>query len=143
MNNLKGLLDRLVTEPDLQPRTYCNFGVFRVANAFGCKTFDARPLANTMCDILAVSPAWTKATGDEAHAAANAGKFVLACKKAEGHGHIATVYPAPQMYLSLSLAKHVPFVANIGKNNDIIPVSQAFPPSKGEPDYYIWNGSGV
>ena len=145
---LKTILSDLVACRDLQAKelpngeleTYCNLALLRVAVAFGCKDFASVPNANTMCDLMQFAIDWTPGTGEQAQAWADKGMLAVACKKAEGHGHVAAVCPADSMYFSPSLKKNVPWLANVGKTNGILPASRCFPVAEGEPSYFLWTG---
>lgn len=146
IEHLKSALDALIKDPSLFQKpdgtTFCNIAVHRIAALYDIKEFPLNahgdpPMANRMCEIAATSPAFESASGEGANAAALAGKFVLAAHGYAGHGHVAVVYPSPEMFYSPSWKKEVPFVANVGKRNAIIPASEAFPVALGEPGYYI------
>ncbi len=142
---LKDACDEVIADPALEPGggvTHCNEGARRVAQALGCTDFDDENLlADDMVDIMAGGVGWIRVEGDAATAHALNGGLAFAAMSSsrlgEAHGHIATIYPAPMEY-SGSLARLVPFVANVGKQDREEKVSAAFPVSKGEPDYFVW-----
>lgn len=142
---LKAALDALVKDPSLQPangETFCNIGVYRISQMFRVKDFGIDPpMANAMCQIIAASPNFKMANAQAANSAALAGGFVIAAHPYTGHGHVATVYPSPEMFFSPSLNKEVPFLANIGQKCGILPESQDFPVALGESLYYIYQGT--
>lgn len=148
---LKDACDQVINDKDLQPKinskgqitvTHCNEGAHIVAQAMGC-----HELGGLMADdqhalmIANVSGCWKKVTGQEATIHALSDRLAFAAMSSiqlgETHGHIAAIYPVGMQW-SGSLKKDVPMVANIGKENKEEKVSQAFPVSKGEPDYFTW-----
>lgn len=140
---LKIVLDHVRSHDDLQPRdgkTYCNIGIHRIFGLLNIpqmiNKLTLQPLlANDMCDCLRDSPSkWVKVNGDVATARSGKGGVVLACQKADGHGHIACCYPIPAEF-SGSWNKWVPMLNNIGKKNAIMRSSQCF---RTEPDYYAY-----
>lgn len=146
MRSLQYICDEVIADPALEPVggiTFCNEGARRVAQALGCPDFDDEGLlADDMCDIMAAGGRWTRVEGGEATDHALSGGLAFAAMSSsrlgEAHGHIAAIYPAPMEY-SGSLARLVPMVANVGKQDREEKVSAAFPVSKGEPDYFIWS----
>lgn len=141
--------------------THCNQAAVRVAKIMGCDEFDApNLLADDLYNIMTLnaSKCWRIAGGQEATLHALGGGLAYAASTSlmlnEAHGHIAVICPLG-MQKSGSLDKDVPIVANVGKGdpggqlgpsvggvrkkkNWICKVSQAFPPSKGEPSYFAW-----
>jgi len=135
---LKEICDRTAADISLAPRTtggitvtFCNVAFRHIAQALGCADFPASLCANDMIGLI--SKNWIRADAGQAQRAALAGRLAAACKKGNTHGHIAAVYPAPMQY-SGTFGKNVPLVANVGRQNGIMRVSQAF---SAEPDYYI------
>lgn len=160
---LKEILDAVREQADLRPqvdeeghvlRTFCNIGLDRILGLCGIPRLinkvSMQPLcANDICDYMRNSfTRWTKVTGEVACARASQGILVVACRHsdtANGHGHIAAVYPAP-MQNSGSWGKDVPMLNNIGRpfkpkppfteedlKNRVLKSSQCF---RKEPDYY-------
>lgn len=144
---LKEILDHVRQQEDLKPvvdaqghvlTTYCNIGLDRILGLYGVprmvNKLTGQPLmANDMCDYMRDSARqWTKVSGDVACARASQGVLVVACQKADGHGHVCAVYPMTEEWSS-SWGKPVPMVSNIGKTVGVMRASQAF---KTEPDYY-------
>lgn len=148
----------IIHNPDLAPEldpttekvlaTHCNAGALEVAQAMNCHEFDvpegAEPLlADQMIWHMRTnfSGRWSRATGSEASIHALSGRLGFAAMSSgelgEDHGHICAVFPAG-MQRSGSLKRDVPLVANVGMCNGEEKVSQAFPVSKGEPDYYLY-----
>lgn len=140
---LRKLLTDLVKDPSLTMRpdgtTFCNFGVQRVVKAFGLD-FDGL-MANDIYDRLAesVGKDWLKVAGQQASDRAQRGGLAIAAKKYAVHGHVAVLFPAP-MTVSESLGREVPQIANVGKKNAVMRVTEAFPVKEGEPDYFIYVG---
>lgn len=154
---LKDACDQVINDPALRAeidprteeviRTHCNEGALLVAQAMGCDEFntDGDPLmADQMIELMQTNASgrWKVGTGSEAAIHALGGGLAFAAKTShelsEAHGHIAAVYPVGMQY-SGSLKHDVPLCANVGKQNAEEKVSQAFPPSKGEPSYYLWS----
>ncbi len=142
LEQFKTLLEATVKDPSLQPKldgtTYCNIAVRRVALAFGCEEFYDGMLANDMCKHLAVSSNFGRIDGETAAQQARVPSLVIAAHQYAEHGHVAVVYPAAEMYMSPSLKKEVPFLANVGKKNGILPESVDFPVAHGESIYYLY-----
>lgn len=144
--SLKAALDALVKDPSLAPangETFCNIGVYRISKLYSVPDFKLDenknpPMADAMCQILAQSQDFQICDGQAANDAANAGKLVIAAHPYTGHGHVATVYPSPEMFFSPSLNKLVPFLANIGQKVGVLPESEDFPVALGECLYYIY-----
>ncbi len=148
---LKDVCDHVIYDLSLQPekdmfgkivRTHCNEAAQRIANALGCTELDG-VTADEQYSIMRdnVSGCWRQVYGVEATLHALDGKLAFAAMSSaqlhESHGHIAAIYPV-SMQRSGSLGKDVPMVANVGTQNGEVKVSQAFPPAKGEPEYYTW-----
>ncbi len=149
MRNIQLLMeacDAVIADPALEPSagiTHCNEGARRVAQAMGCSDFDdANLLADDLISIMNAGGLWQRVDGQEASEHALLGGLAFAALSSarleETHGHIAAIYPAEMEY-SGSLARIVPMVANVGKQDREEKVSAAFPVSKGEPDYFIWD----
>jgi len=133
---LQKILESLVKSPDLQPITFCNIAVDRACSMMGYYGFHditGKPiLANQMIDKMRAE--WLKVTAEKAVAVAKNNEIAIAAWKNEqgAHGHVAIVAPM-DMAKSPSWGKPVPFVGNIGKTNDFMLASKAFP---AEPEYY-------
>lgn len=164
---LKAACDGVVAATELRPeysvksgkllRTFCNIGARRVAQAMGCHDFDDTDLNADAMHALMLAK-WKKVDSREAvlHALDGGLAFASMTGKQLGdeHGHIAAVRPEARQR-SGSLGVDVPMVANVGKGDPDAPMlpgaqtgiktkrnwncksSQAFPVSKGEPDYFI------
>lgn len=143
---LKAALDALVKDPSLAPangETFCNIGVYRISKLYSVPDFKLNksgdpPMADVMCTIMAASPDFFATDAKGANNAANAGSLVIASHPYDGHGHVAVVYPSPEMYYSPSWKKEVPFLANIGHRVGVLPTSECFPVALGEPTYYVY-----
>jgi hypothetical protein len=149
---LKDACDNVINDNSLAPviqggkivETHCNEGAQRIANALGCHELDDM-MADDQHRVMSdnASGLWEKVDGQDAALWALDGKLAFAAMSStalgEAHGHIAAIYPAARQF-SGSLDMDVPMVANIGKSDCEERVSQAFPPSKGEPDYFVWRG---
>lgn len=146
--------------------THCNASTLTLAHAKDCHDFDVLPgadpmMADQMHEVMAAnaSKRWKRGTGVEAAAHALGGGLAFASATAamlgERHGHIAGVRPEATRF-SGSLGKDVPMLANVGRGDPDKPLgapnkagvrrkpnwnckaSQAFPPAKGEPDYFLF-----
>lgn len=149
---LADICESVVSDSDFKAaggKTYCNMAALLVAQTMGCKEFDHGVgedplLADAMIGLMESngSGKWRRATGSEATIHALGGGLAFAAKASfalgADHGHIAAICPLGMQH-SGSLKKDVPLVANCGRLNGIMKVSQAFPVAKGEPDYFIWN----
>ena len=145
--HLKQILDTVRKQPDLQPvkndegevvKTFCNIGLDRILKLCDkprmINRVSGQPLmANDMIECMEHSPSlWSEVNGEVACARASQGVLVVACQKADGHGHVCCVYPMTEEFSS-SWGKPVPMVSNIGKTVGVMRVSQAF---RTEPKYY-------
>ena len=153
---LKDACDQVINDPDLAPeigpdgrvlKTRCNQGALLVAQAMGCEEFntDGEPLmADEMIALMErnESGKWSTGTSSEAAIHALSGGLAFAVKTSaeleEVHGHICAVYPASQQWRG-SWKKDTAMLANVGKQNREEKASEAFPVSKGEPEFYLWN----
>mgnify|MGYP007031184691 CR=1 FL=1 len=117
--------------------TYCNFAVQKAARYYGYKLFDNKN-ANSITEYLELGLAtWHKDNGLRAAYHAMIGGLAIAAKKYPKHGHVAVIAPRPCEF-SGSWGKEVPIVANVGKKNGFMKVSEAFPVKDGEPGYYLY-----
>ena len=141
---LKEILDAVRNQPDLKPHdgiTYCNIAIDRILGLMGIpriiNPLTGQPhLANSMIDAFEHSPTrWGEVNGFMAHSCADMGVLAIAAQKADGHGHVAPVYPSEKMVYSPSWGKDVPYLSNVGRKNAIMRASQCF---RGEPKYYAF-----
>ena len=117
--------------PKLDGTTFCNYGVHEILSKLGFPEFcwdqskAQRPMLandiaekceNELCELDIMN----------AFDAAKEGRIVLAAIKMPNHGHVAILYPFPAPYYSGKWKMEVPCVANIGKDNGIIPINWAF-----------------
>lgn len=117
--------------------TFCNWGLQLVAEGWhGCKTIRGKS-ANALCEMFAAGAAeWEKVSAEQAQVLANEGCFVVACKAAAGHGHVAAVAPGAVVDSGKWKGK-APVIANIGKETRMMTANFAFQ----EPcDFYLWKG---
>lgn len=143
---LKSICDEVINDPLLQPHdgeTFCNLGARKVAQSLNCHDFDDLSLhADQMISIMESSIRWQKVNGSDATIHALGGGLAFAALTSEAlgekRGHIAAVYPVG-MQRSGSYSCDVPLVANVGRLNGEEKVSQAFPPSRGMPLFFIWS----
>lgn len=121
--------DKLVTK--------CNLACQKVCKMYGYTLFNGMT-ANEMASALQIGCRnWKLVSAEYAAAHAMNGGLAVAAKQYTGHGHIAIVAPRP-CEMSGSWNKQVPIVANVGKTNGYMKVSQAFPVSDREPDYFTY-----
>ncbi len=149
---LKLACDLALRNEEFKPRngkTYCNLALRAIARAMGCMEFEARNmLADDMCAMFDANAAgvWMRVDGAEAAVRALSGDLAIAAMSSrrlkEKHGHVAVIYPLARQY-SGSLKKDVPMCMNIGRINGLMKVSQAFPVSLGEPDFFVYHGKYV
>ena len=121
--------------------TYCNSAVYRILESLfpGNKELWNKEkkdimMANEMYDYLKknkVGVVVLDALSD--FSIFNTPHIYIACCKGESHGHIALIKPGRARCWSGSWGKYVPLCVNIGKKNDIMPLSEAF---KEEPDIF-------
>lgn len=116
--------------------TYCNLFVHRVSKLMGFDYFFNRQAERVMLanEIIA----WLERNGRqlntiEAFEAAKEGRFVIAGRRGDEHGHIAIIYPCPHLAYSGRWGMGVPLCANVGKVNGIFGVNWAF---QILPEYY-------
>ena len=135
---LKAACDKAVTEPAFQPHktewgtleTHCNQAVVEIAGEMGIEI--PLLLANELCDLFAEK--WEKVSPGNAVQIAMLGGIAVAAKKFTDHGHVAIIYPV-QMQHSETYCQNVPVVANVGKENRVMRVSEAFKHCDA-PDYF-------
>ena len=111
--------------------TFCNIALHAILTELdmGAVVWDyerQRPmLANYIADKM--ENLCKELTFNEAFTKANEGSVVIAAMKMPYHGHVALVYPFPGRYTSGKWKRaDVPCVANIGKENGIMPLNWAF-----------------
>ena len=149
--SLKDICESVVSDSDFAPsggKTHCNAASLLIAQTMGCAEFDhgigEEPLlADAMIGLMESNSSgkWKAVNGSQAAIHALGGGLAFAAKPSfalgDAHGHIAAIFPLGMQW-SNSLKKDVPLVANVGRLNGILKVSQAFPVAKGEPSYFIW-----
>lgn len=138
---LKTFLAKLLTSSDLVPqgrKTFCNVALRRTALWFGYDKIPKDMLMNDIILRIKRDVDFLPVSGGAANNAAITGKWAMALHAYDEHGHGATIYPMEKMGVSGKWG-NVPYVANIGKSNGIMKVSDAFPVNNTEPDYFVWN----
>lgn len=111
--------------------TFCNFGVHDILAQLGapkfCLTDDGARwlMANEIIEKCEAT-GLRKLNCTEAFDEAKMGTLILAGMRMPEHGHVAVVYPFPAAYFSGKWSRSVPCVANIGKENGVMPVNWAF-----------------
>lgn len=151
---LKAACNKVIHQGDLKPEvnakgevvaTFCNLGVYRIATELGVgplfyNAAAKRPmLAAEMMAAFAGNPLrFEKVEPEHARADADAGLLVIAGTMGAPlikDEHVAVVYPGRPMTESGKWAGlHVPYVANVGKINDVIGANYAF--GKYIPEFY-------
>jgi len=135
----------LVADPEMQAettdaglKTKCNYALRKACiELLDYQGFDGM-MANAIIRAAKYSPGmWRMSTGEHARKAVIEGGFAFAGKEYPEHGHVALIYPGPMMR-SGSWDVDVPLVANVGRRNGVMKVSQAFPVSQGQPDYFVY-----
>lgn len=108
------------SRPEYQPQpngtTHCNQFVTEVALGCGFKGFDGL-LANQIIDFICSNNQWSECPMDKAQDLANEGTLIIACLKADPHGHVNIICPGKMK--SSGRWASVPSVANVGKENFI------------------------
>ena len=126
-DRLKTACDFAVAAPMWEPSngiTHCNEAVAYIAEEMGCR--DLRHLlANDQIEAMAGSPDWQEDLMERAVLHASRGGLAVATMAEEPHGHVCVVYPAP-MQPSGSWGVPVAVVANVGRKNAIMRLSEAF-----------------
>lgn len=117
-----------VNNPAWEPangRTYCNRATNFIAQGMGY-FFQFDSLANDMVAHMANGPEW-RLEHDLARipGLAMRGALVIFGLQESPHGHVCVAYPGPAQ-MSGSWGREVPCVANIGKKNGIMRLSEAF-----------------
>lgn len=139
---LRRICESVVKDPHLLgvgSITHCNEAVYRICRQFsGYEGFYDKKrqdiiTANEMCDLMSAGGEWSKCDGKWANEYAMSGGLAVAAQKAEGHGHVAVVFPSSMMK-SGSWGKDVPMLANVGKTNGVMPASKCF---TSEPSYFV------
>jgi hypothetical protein len=145
-SRLKEILDAVRGQKDLvthdvdgdgDKETFCNIALDRVLGLCGIPRMvyklNGQPLmANAMIDFMRSSVNWELVSGEVATARASVGTLVVAAQQADGHGHVAPVYPSPMEH-SGSWGKYVPMLSNVGRQNAVLKSSMCF---RTEPEYF-------
>jgi hypothetical protein len=124
--------DRFTPESD--GTTYCNMGVNHVAMGLDYGKF-AKKLANEMVQIMERNAEWAEISAECAKRLADDGRFVVAGRQDDPHGHVAVVLPNEKLIRSNKWNGLCPTVSNVGKENWICGANYAF---SRMPKYYVW-----
>ena len=117
--------------------TFCNQSVWETAAEMGYDIFRKKQmLAKDIIRHVKSSADWEEASPERACEHAKRGNLAICGKQYSTMDHVSTIYPT-EMLFSGSWNKYVPLIANVGKENGIMKVSQAFPVAEGEPQYWI------
>jgi len=112
--------------------TYCNVGLEYIAHELGCHDLDGRTAAcmvqhaSELC--ISKPDEWREDSWERAMAHAAQGKlafFGIVAPPGEQHGHVASVAARPPEP-SGSWGQNVPVLANVGKTNGFLRLSQCF-----------------
>jgi len=111
--------------------TFCNTALHAILRELGLVDYvwdqvNRRPMmANDIAEKLENT---CKELGfDDAFQKVNDGAIVIAAMKLPNHGHVALLYPFPGLYTSGKWKRgDLPCVANIGKDNGVMPLNWAF-----------------
>ena len=130
-------LKPIIAEDGTIKETFCNVAVWYITTKLGFALFGKGVDADDMVGILEEN--CNELLAQDAQEAAKKGLLVVAGKQYPKHGHVAVVAPSPtgDLYHSGSWNRFVPYVANVGHKNGIMPVSQAFPVADDEPGYHL------
>lgn len=127
------------SRPEYQPGnglTHCNAFVSEVALGCGFKGLEGL-LANDIIDLISNHDQWTECSLEKAQDLANEGTLIVACLKADPHGHVNIICPGKPK--TSGRWGQVPSVANVGKDNFIgRGISWAF---SDMPKLYLWRPS--
>lgn len=144
---LKEILDQALANPGFKPKngiTHCNEALQFIATSMGCDEFKgmiADDIYKTM--VTNASGKWAKVDPSDATIWALSNGLSVAGlpsgRLGETHGHVAAVAPVGQQY-SPSFKIDVPVVCNIGSTVWYMKTSEAFPVSKGMPDFFTYAG---
>lgn len=94
-------------------------------------------MANQIIDLIATHDQWAECPIEKAQALANEGTLIVACLKADPHGHVNVVCPGKEK--TSGRWGQVPTVANVGKTNFIgSGLNWAF---SDLPKLYLWRPS--
>lgn len=147
MTDMKALCDAALANPVFHPKngtTYCNLALNSIAKGAGCDEFDGL-MADEIYQLMVTNASgkWARVDGSDVSIWALSNGLAVAAlpshRLGEAHGHVCAVYPLG-MQASGSLGHDVPMVANIGKTVGVMRSSQAFPPAKGEAEYFTYAG---
>lgn len=110
-------------------RTWCNYALNDILTHLGlpefCRDKNRIMMANEIADKL--ENTCIVRSFPEAGVLANQGKILIAAIKLPVHGHVAMIYPSPSSAISGKWGRwDVPFCANVGKDNGVIPLNYAF-----------------
>lgn len=118
-------------EPLSDGTTFCNYALHDILTDLGLPKFcvsesgDRRLMANEIIEKME-RMGLSKVDASDAHRLSNEGVIVVAGMRMPQHGHVAVVYPFPAMYFSGKWNRSVPCVANIGKDNGVMPCNYSF-----------------
>lgn len=112
--------------------TFCNFAVHEILTRLRLPAF-CLPAPNSIVPMLAndltekLETHCRELNFEEAHRLALEGAVIVAAMKMPEHGHVAVVYPVAYMAASAKWSRSdIPIVANVGKDNGVMPLNWAF-----------------
>jgi hypothetical protein len=146
-DRLENVCKAVVADPNFVTRditgdsikeTFCNRAVWEIGAEMGCDVFKKRQMyARDIIKHCKSSGDWTEVSPERALEHAKRGNLTICGKRYPDMDHVAAVYPT-EMLFSGSWNKYVLVVANVGKKNGIMKVSEAFPVAEGEPQFWAY-----
>lgn len=138
---LRKICERVVADPALAPekdangtitKTKCNLAVQIVCEEMGYGDFLGM-VANDIYALVKKSKDWKRMSGEDASEAANEGKLAIAAVQGKPHGHVAILFPGPEIW-SGHWNREAPSLANVGIRNGVMGASWAFAK---EPEWFV------
>jgi len=132
IDKIRLVCHKVLANPNLISRngiTYCNIGAVLILRELGWGEYfmdssTKEPfLANDIYNVLVNN--FRKVKIEDCINEIDKGIYIASCFK-KPHGHVAIVYPVNISYYSVSFNQRVPYVANIGEINAVMPLSYAF-----------------
>ena len=146
-DRLENVCRAVVVDPDFVSRditgddikeTFCNRALWEIAAEMGCEVFKKKKMyARDIIKHCQNSGDWTEVNPEKALEHAKRGNLAICGKRYPTMDHVAAIFPTDMLF-SGSWDKYVPVVANVGKRNGIMKVTEAFPVVEGEPNYWAY-----
>ena len=132
-NDVKRACEYILSKKGLEMKpdgtTFCNWGLRDMLAELGLERHvSERGITLRANDIVGrLEDTCRQLTFSEAFEEANKGGVVIAGLRMPEHGHVALVYPFPAKFASGKWGRtDIPCVANIGKENGVMPLNWAF-----------------